>query len=132
MTASSCVALLMWSPWSTWPISVTRRRRLLPRLLLRVVPNGSSVIGQPSAVAGLRPLPGESSKRIDNVSVVDNLQRNLPFWRHVLQANKFILDSIEHGYTIPFISDSPSTQAVNNKSALDHPVFVRDAIYQLH
>jgi len=82
-------------------------------------------------VTGRRPLPGESSKRIDNVSVVGNLQRNLPFWRDVLQANKFILDIIEHGYTIPFISDPPSAQAVNNKSALDHPVFVREAIHQL-
>jgi len=48
-----------------------------------------------------------------------------------LQANKFILDIIEHGYNIPFISDPPSAQAVNNKSALDHPVFGCEAIHQL-
>jgi len=55
----------------------------------------------------------------------------LPCWWDVLQANKFILDNIEHGYTIQFISDPPSAQAVKNKSALDHPVFVREAIHQL-
>jgi len=63
-TASSCAIDVECV--GTWPISVTSRRRLLllhQLLLLRVVPNGSSVIGQPSAVAGLHPLPGESSKK---------------------------------------------------------------------
>jgi hypothetical protein len=63
--------------------------------------------------------------------VVGRLPASLPFWRHVLKVNNFVLDIVEHGYTIPFVTEPISARTANNKSALDHPKFVREAIHQL-
>jgi hypothetical protein len=67
----------------------------------------------------------------DSVSVVGKLKSCLQFWRDNLKANKFILDIIQHGYTIPFVSEPPPAYAVNNKSALSHSEFVRKSIEKL-
>ena len=119
----------------SWRINVTSRRRL-PRpqqLLQRVVPDGSTVRGRPSTAIWLRPLLGESSTKLDiaTVSVVGRLPTSFPFWCDVLKANDFVLDIVLHGYTIPFVTEPSSARASNNKSALDHPDFVREAIQQL-
>jgi hypothetical protein len=70
----------------------------------------------------------EAVNFVVDTSVVGRLTSCLPFWRGTLKANQFVLDIIEHGYTIPFIEEPPSAYAANNKSALNHPVFVREAI----
>jgi hypothetical protein len=87
-------------------------------------------------LAGHRTPAGECSHSEvgDNVvdaSVVGRLPRCLPFWRDTLKANQFVLDIIEHGYTIPFMEEPPPAYAANNRSALNYPVFVREAIHKL-
>ena len=118
----------------TWPTSAISRQhlRLLRRPRLAVVPNGSPVTGQQRLIA---PLSGECAmqRKVADVgiSVVGSLHECLPFWRDILKANNFVLDIIQHGYTIPFITEPPSAHACNNKSALKHSQFVRDAIRKL-
>lgn len=73
----------------------------------------------------------EAVNFVVDTSVVGRLTSCLPFWRGTLKANQFVLDIIEHGYTIPFIEEPPSAYAANNKSASNHPGFVRETIKNL-
>lgn len=124
-----------------WLISVTSRRHRLRRLRprRRLVPNTKLGVRRsdgPAVLAGQSSLAGEcsQSERVDNVvdtPVVGRLPRCLPFWRDTLKANQFVLDIIEHGYTIPFVEEPLPAYAANNRSALSHPVFVREAIDKL-
>jgi hypothetical protein len=75
-------------------------------------------------------LPAKGGSDTD-ATVVGSLKVCLPFWRDTMKANQFILDTIEYGYTIPFLTEPPSAFAVDNKSALNHLEFVREGIDQL-
>ena len=122
-----------------WLINATSRHRR--RLRLRrpgpgVVPNDLHLAGRPTVISvGSRFLVGECARSVRvgeaGVSVVGSLKSCLPFWRDCLKANDFVLDIIQHGYTIPFISEPLSAYAVNNKSALSHGDFVRKSIQDL-
>jgi hypothetical protein len=43
-------------------------------------------------------------------------------------ASDFVLDTIRNGYVIPFVNPPVSMYFKNNKSALDNPEFVDQAI----
>ena len=55
----------------------------------------------------------------------------LVFWASTLDAPQFTLDTISHGYRIPFASYSAPCFLSNNLSALMHPDFVVHAISEL-
>lgn len=59
------------------------------------------------------------------------MKQCLSFWKNDLKASKFIIDVIEFGYKIPFISVPPQFFAKNNRSSLNHPEFVESAISDL-
>ena len=63
------------------------------------------------------------------VNVKGNLRRKLEFWKRI-GASKFILNVIERGYMLPFIS-LPEPAVFRNKSSLVHAEFVEDAIHEL-
>ncbi|CAG2220657.1 unnamed protein product [Mytilus edulis] len=62
---------------------------------------------------------------------VDNLRRNLDFWRNTLNANNFVLNVVEFGYLIPFYKLPPSAFLKNNSSAIKHTPFVESSIIDL-
>lgn len=72
-----------------------------------------------------------SAPGVGDTSVVGRLKNCVGFWRDTLKANKFVLDMIENGYTIPFVVEPTACYFSNNKSALEHPEFVREAIEKL-
>ena len=49
----------------------------------------------------------------------------------MVQAPQYILDTIEHGYVMPFSSEPTAYAASNQKSALDNVVFVNQALTDL-
>ena len=58
------------------------------------------------------------------------LRRHLSFWnRHC--SNKFVLDTVQDGYKIPFHSLPEASQTRNNRSATENESFVSSAILQL-
>ena len=56
--------------------------------------------------------------------VKGRLRSNFSFWLHTLGANDFILQVIDKGYTIPFITVPQIAFFDNNHSALAHSDFV--------
>ncbi|CAG2214892.1 unnamed protein product [Mytilus edulis] len=62
---------------------------------------------------------------------VDNLRRNLDFWKNTLNANNFVLNVVEFGYLIPFYKLPPSAFLKNNSSAIKHTSFVESSIIEL-
>ena len=64
-------------------------------------------------------------------SAAGRLKYSLPFWQTVLKADKHILQVLEEGYRIPFVSRPPPFHAKNNRSASQEPGFVKDAILDL-
>lgn len=65
-----------------------------------------------------------------DIIVKNRLKEHIQFWKNI-GANQFIIDSIEHGYKIPFYSLPESVLLKNNKSACDNREFVRKAITDL-
>ena len=63
--------------------------------------------------------------------VKGNLRRHKNYWRDVLVANSFVIDIIENGYKIPFLSSPQPCKLKNNKSALAEPKFVEESIAEL-
>ncbi|VDI04634.1 Hypothetical predicted protein [Mytilus galloprovincialis] len=65
------------------------------------------------------------------INVKGNLKHNVSFWKSVLQANDFIVNTIEFGYRIPFNIEPCCIYLPNNKSALKHATFVEKSIDEL-
>ena len=63
--------------------------------------------------------------------VKGSLRRHLNFWKDTLKANNFILQTIEHGYRIPFRYLPSSFYFQNNKSALRDSKFVETTLLEL-
>ena len=63
-------------------------------------------------------------------NVKGRLHNHLSFWKDI-QANGFLLDVIENGYSIPFIETPPKMFRRNNKSALHNADFVSVAVSDL-
>lgn len=64
------------------------------------------------------------------VCVRGRLKANIQFWKNI-DACKFIIDTIDSGYKIPFYSLPQGRFSCNNKSALQEDEFVRSAITDL-
>ncbi|CAC5402362.1 unnamed protein product [Mytilus coruscus] len=58
-----------------------------------------------------------------------SLRKHIQFWKHI-GANEFI-NTIKHGYVIPFLQTPTSMSFKNNKSANFHSKFVNEAISEL-
>ena len=65
-----------------------------------------------------------------NVSVKGSLKAHSNFW-HSINANQYVLDVIENGYRLPFLTTPEGCFLKNNKSSLDNPEFVQEAIQDL-
>ena len=65
------------------------------------------------------------------IKVKGNLKNNVSFWKNNLQANDFIINTIEYGYRIPFITEPCSIHLSNNRSDLQHASFVEKSIMEL-
>ena len=63
--------------------------------------------------------------------VKGRLKSSVGFWASTLDAPQFTLDTISHGYRIPFASHPAPCFLTNNLSALRHPDFVVHAISEL-
>ena len=53
------------------------------------------------------------------------------FWEQDLKANKWVMDTLEFGYALPFHTPPVSTNLRNNLSARQHEVFVRTEVEKL-
>lgn len=65
------------------------------------------------------------------INVKGNLRKHALFWKNVLNANDFIMNVINFGYRIPFLSEPPTIFLSNNRSALKHSEFVENSIEEL-
>ena len=65
-----------------------------------------------------------------SVNVKGNLRRNFDFWKRI-GAPSFILNVIERGYLLPFVSFPEPAVFKNNRSSLSHAEFVEEAIRDL-
>ena len=64
-------------------------------------------------------------------SVSGKLASCLDFWKNTLEANDYILNIIQHGYVIPFVTLPGRCELKNNLSSLNSPQFVRSEIQNL-
>ena len=60
----------------------------------------------------------------------DRLKAHIAFWVRI-DAPEFILDTIRHGYKVPFIHQPTRMIMTNNNSAYVHRDFVEEAIQEL-
>ena len=63
--------------------------------------------------------------------VKSRLKSSLNFWVEALDASDFVLDMIRCGYRLPFAHYPSQCFLRNNRSALQHPEFVAEAITEL-
>lgn len=63
--------------------------------------------------------------------VKSRLKSSLNFWVETLDASDFVLDMIRRGYRLPFAEYPSQCFLKNNRSALQHPGFVAEAIIEL-
>ncbi|XP_063418378.1 uncharacterized protein LOC134701167 [Mytilus trossulus] len=71
----------------------------------------------------------ESGKTLINVK--GNLRRNVEFWKNVLCANDFIINTINLGYRIPFVSEPNLAFLRNNMAVIKYSDFVEKSIFEL-
>ncbi|CAG2193676.1 unnamed protein product [Mytilus edulis] len=64
------------------------------------------------------------------IVVKGRLKRHIDFW-YSIGCYDFIIDTILHGYKIPFYTTPPSVCLQNNRSAITHSDFVLEAIDDL-
>ena len=70
----------------------------------------------------------EFESTCDNVK--GRLKAHFSFW-HDIQASPFVLNVIQNGYSIPFISKPPKKVNKNNHSAMENAGFVSEAVADL-
>lgn len=63
-------------------------------------------------------------------NVKGRLKENVSFWKNI-GANPEILETIEHGYKIPFLEVPESSFSKNNKSAIENLDFVEETLSEL-
>ena len=73
---------------------------------------------------------GNSNNNTEIPNVKGRLASHLPFWK-LIGASDFILQVIEKGYTLPFISEPKPAVLSNNRSATDNKEFVTSEILKL-
>lgn len=72
----------------------------------------------------------EYESGISDINVKDRLKNSISFWQNI-GTSEFILDVIQNGYKVPLLSQPNNVFLKNNKSALQHSVFVDKAISEL-
>lgn len=72
----------------------------------------------------------EENDGIPGIKVAGRLLQHADFWKSI-SAPQFILDTVLHGYVLPFVEKPPSMCSKNNKSAINHSSFVTKAISEL-
>ena len=72
----------------------------------------------------------KSNNNTEITNIKDRLASHLPFWKPVGVGN-FILQVIEKGYALPFISEPKPSVFSNNRSARDNKEFVTSDILKL-
>lgn len=72
----------------------------------------------------------ENTEKVPLFSVKGSLKRHLEYWK-AINTSDFLLDIIEDGYKIPFVSTPPIMYSKNNNSALNESEFVNKAIKEL-
>ena len=72
----------------------------------------------------------ETKAACSEISVKGRLRRDLEHWTQI-NAAQFILETIEFGYKLPFLTTLSAGIIRNNKSALDEPAFVKSVINSL-
>ena len=60
-----------------------------------------------------------------STGVKGRLKQCRGYWESTIDASNFVLDIISYGYKLPFSSISDSCHLRNNRSALNHPVFLK-------
>ncbi len=73
----------------------------------------------------------QSMLNCSNSGVVGRLRKCKQFWFDNLNPPLFVIDILNKGYVIPFRSIPPSACLKNNRSSLNHPDFVIEAINKL-
>ena len=73
---------------------------------------------------------GKSNNNTEIPNVKGRLASHLPFWKST-GASDFILQLIEKGYALPFISEPKPAVFSNNRSAKDNKEFVTSEILKL-
>ena len=63
--------------------------------------------------------------------MVGRLNKSFQFWRDILQAKDFVIDIVSNGYKLPLLRYPLRCFIKNNKSALEHKDFVKQAINKL-
>ena len=63
--------------------------------------------------------------------IFDRLKSALPYWRDVIKAPPSVLNVIEDGYRIDFVTTPPPCHFKNNKSAMRNQDFVTQAVTEL-
>ena len=61
-------------------------------------------------------------------SVTDRLSKSFQFSRDILQAKEFVIDVISNGYKLQLLRYPPRCFIGNNESALEHKVFLEQAM----
>ena len=72
----------------------------------------------------------ENSKKF-NISLKDNLKRNIAYWPNTLMTNESILHIIDNAYKILFFETPEKGHFSNNKSSLQREKFVLDSIREM-
>ena len=73
----------------------------------------------------------EVSEGPEDISVAGKIHAAGQFWHSKLDASKFVLNIIDHGYRLPFALPCPPFLAKNNASSLSHRDFVKETIQKL-
>jgi len=72
----------------------------------------------------------EYEEGISDINVKHRIKNAREFWKY-MGANDFILDLIDNGYKVPFLSTPPGVFLRNNASARQNGTFVESAINDL-
>ena len=76
---------------------------------------------------------GENSCTTEDTFVPGSIHnpKNFAYWKDTLKANKWVLETLENGYALPFTTAPQQYEEPNNKSARDNIDFVRKEIRKL-
>ena len=92
--------------------------------------NNSDIVDVISQVHCADDLFEFESEKVCTSQVKGSLRRNIDFWKEI-GTSRFILDVIENGYKLPFITRPDPVWLRNNRSSLSHQEFVSQAILEL-
>ena len=72
----------------------------------------------------------DNDNSVQKVTVKGSLRNHLDFWLKI-NSNQYVIDVIKNGYKLPLITEPEPCHLKNNKSSLENPNFVKQAIQEL-